>query len=362
MLSKKQPLENYPARYSHRLPNGRLQCDLCPRHCQLKDGQRGFCFVRQNVENQMVLTTYGRSSGFCIDPIEKKPLNHFYPGSSVLSFGTAGCNLGCQYCQNWDISKSREMDRLADYAAPVQIAEAAVAHGCRSVAFTYNDPVIFAEYAIDVARACHERELKTVAVTAGYINPEARRDFFQHIDAANVDLKAFTDNFYRRHCYGHRQPVLDTLKYLKHETNVWIELTTLIIPGENDSPAEIEEMTRWVVDELGPNVPHHYTAFHPSFKMLNHPATPPATLKLARDIALKSGIQYVYTGNIFDVDGGSTYCPNCHKRLIQRDWYSLGEYLLNEGKCRFCGEPIAGHFTDKAEDWGRRRRAVQIGL
>ena len=279
-------LEGVPGRYWHPLDDGRLQCDLCPRFCKLREGQRGLCFVRARRNDEIVLATYGRSSGFCIDPIEKKPLNHFLPGTPVLSFGTAGCNLACKFCQNWDISKSREFDRLQESASPEAIAETAIATGCRSVAFTYNDPVTFLEYAVDVAQACHERGLRTVAVTAGYITEEPRAEFFRHMDAANVDLKAFTERFYWKICGAHLQPVLDTLTYLQDETDVWFELTDLLIPGENDSETEIEAMTQWILKHLGPDVPLHFTAFHPDWKMMNVPPTPLETLKRSRDIAL----------------------------------------------------------------------------
>ena len=255
-----------------------MQCDLCPRFCKLREGQRGLCFVRGCLDGEVVLTTYGRSSGFCVDPIEKKPLNHFFPGTPVLSFGTAGCNLACRFCQNWDISKSRQFDTLADQAAPETIARAARELGCRSVAFTYNDPVIFHEYAIDVAQACHELDIQTVAVTAGEVCAEPREEFYRHMDAANVDLKAFTESFYREICGSHLQPVLDTLVYLRDETDVWFEITTLLIPGENDSPEEIDAMSRWVASELGRDVPMHFTAFHPDWKMMDRPPTPPQTL------------------------------------------------------------------------------------
>lgn len=351
----------FPGRYWHTLDDGRVQCDLCPRHCKLHDGQRGFCFVRINDNNRMMLTTYGRSSGFCVDPIEKKPLNHFYPGSSILSFGTAGCNLGCKFCQNWDISKSKEMDRLADTASPEKIATTAKQLECKSVAFTYNDPVIFAEYAIDIAQACHELGIYTAAVTAGYITEEARGEFFSHMDAANVDLKAFTQDFYKRLCLSEFEPVLDTLKYLKHETGVWIELTTLLIPGENDSDTELNELSEWVAGELGCDVPLHFSAFHPDFKMRNYPPTPARTLTRARDIALSKGLHYVYTGNVNDVEGGSTYCPKCKKLVIERDWYALGKYNLNGNRCSFCGYEIAGHFETKPGTWGRKRMPVRLG-
>ncbi|MCG8511762.1 MAG: AmmeMemoRadiSam system radical SAM enzyme, partial [Rhodospirillales bacterium] len=257
----------HPGRYWQGLDDGRVECQVCPRLCKLRDGQRGLCFVRACRDGEIVLTTYGRSSGFCIDPIEKKPLNHFLPGTPILSFGTAGCNLTCKFCQNWDISKSREFDRLTDKASPEAIARAAAKTGCKSVAFTYNDPVVFLEYAVDVARACHALGIKTVAVTAGYICAEARAEFYQHMDAANVDLKAFTERFYADLCTGGLAAVLDTLKYLKHETDVWFELTNLIIPGENDSEAELDTMTAWVVENLGPDVPMHFSAFHPDWKM-----------------------------------------------------------------------------------------------
>ncbi|MCC9076749.1 AmmeMemoRadiSam system radical SAM enzyme [Litorilinea aerophila] len=343
----------------HRLADGRIQCDLCPRYCRLRPGQRGFCFVRQADEEGMLLTSYGRASGFCIDPIEKKPLNHFYPGSSVLSFGTAGCNLGCRFCQNWDISKARQDDRLSDWAAPERIAQAARQAGCRSVAFTYNDPVIFAEFAIDTARACHELGLKTVAVTAGYITPEARRDFYAVMDAANVDLKAFTEDFYHKLCFAHLQPVLDTLIWLVHETDVWVEVTTLLIPGHNDSEAEIARLCDWFVEHLGPDVPLHFTAFHPDFKMMDVPHTPAATLRRARQQALAAGLHHVYTGNVWDREGQSTYCAGCGRLLIERNWYHLGAWNLDEqGCCRFCGTRLAGHFEARPEQWGPRRERL----
>ena len=348
--------ETFSGRYWHVLDDGRIQCDLCPRYCKLQEGRRGLCFVRARSGDQMVLTTYGRSSGFCIDPVEKKPLNHFLPGTPVLSFGTAGCNLICKFCQNWDISKSREFDKLASVASPEMIARAAKQMGCRSVAFTYNDPVIFLEYAVDVAQACRELGIKTVAVTAGYISPDPRLEFYKHMDAANVDLKCFTEDFYQRLCSASLAPVLETLKYLKHETDVWFEITDLLIPGENDSEAEIEEMTQWVVSELGPDVPMHFTAFHPDWKMTDKPNTPPETLQMARRIARKNGVRYAYTGNVHDSDGGSTYCQSCGETLIGRDWYELSTWnLSDDGNCTSCGTPCAGVFDGPAGDWGRKR-------
>jgi pyruvate formate lyase activating enzyme len=344
-----------------RLEDGRIRCDVCPRACSLHEGQRGLCFVRMREDDRIVLTTYGRSSGFCIDPIEKKPLNHFLPGTSVLSFGTAGCNLACRFCQNYDISKSREIDTLADEASPEAIAEAAVRLGSRSVAFTYNDPVIFMEYAIDIADACRERGVKAVAVTAGYVEPGPRAEFYRHMDAANVDLKAFTEDFYRKVCSAHLQPVLDTLEYLRHETDVWFEITNLMIPGLNDSPEETEAMTEWIVEHLGPDVPVHFTAFHPDWKMRDRPPTPPETLSRAREIALANGIRYAYTGNVHDTAGQSTTCHSCGSLLIERDWYELGRWELDDrGGCRACGEPCPGVFEDAPGAWGARRIPVRL--
>ena len=350
-----------PTKYWHALPDGRIQCDVCPRYCQLHEGQRGLCFVRANQRHQIVLTTYGRSSGFCVDPIEKKPLNHFLPGTPVLSFGTAGCNLACKFCQNWDMSTSRETDILAHQASPQKIARVARDLGCRSVAYTYNDPVIFMEYAIDVAAACRAHGIASVAVTAGYLCDEPRREFFRAMDAANVDLKAFTDGFYHRICAGHLQPVLDTLVYLKHETDVWFEITTLLIPGENDSDEELEALTRWVVEHLGPDVPIHFSAFHPDWRMRDHPPTPPGTLTRARSIARKNGVHHAYTGNVHDPEGGSTYCHGCGAMLIGRDWYVISTWNLTaDACCRQCGARCPGVFDAAPGAWGAARMPVHM--
>jgi pyruvate formate lyase activating enzyme len=350
-----------PGRFWHRMEDGRVQCDLCPRFCKLHEGQRGLCFVRARFEDRIVLTTYGRSSGYCVDPIEKKPLNHFLPGTPVLSFGTAGCNLACRFCQNWDISKSREIDTLSDRASPETIARAAERLGCRSVAYTYNDPIIFHEYAVDVAKACRERGIRSVAVTSGYVTADPRAEFYRFIDAANIDLKGFTEDFYRKLCGGSLAPVLETLCYLKRETSVWVETTTLLIPGFNDSEAEIEAMTRWVVENLGADVPMHFTAFHPDWKMTDRPPTPPATLTRARAIAHKNGVRHAYTGNVRDVEGASTYCAECGKLLIARDGYVLGRWNLDaRGRCRGCGTPLVGVFEAEPGDWGARRAPVRL--
>ncbi len=352
---------SFPTRYWHTLPDGRVQCDVCPRACKLREGQRGLCFVRAREGGEVVLATYGHSSGFCVDPIEKKPLNHFLPGTAVLSFGTAGCNLACRFCQNWDISKSRETDTLADAASPERIAEAAERLGCASVAFTYNDPVVFLEYAADTADACRARGIKAVAVTAGYVCDEPRRDLFSHMDAANVDLKAFTEDFYANVCAGRLQPVLDTLEYLVHETDVWVEITTLLIPGYNDSDAEMDALSRWVVERLGPDVPLHFTAFHADYRMLDVPPTPPRTLSRARAIAFRNGVRYAYTGNVHDLEGQSTRCHACGALAIERDWYRLGKWgLTDDGRCLACGTRIPGVFAGPPGGWGPKRLPVRL--
>ncbi len=353
--------DTFPTQYWHKLDDGRVCCDVCPQHCTLREGKRGSCFVRKHHQGEIVLTSYGRSSGFCIDPIEKKPLNHFYPGSRVLSFGTAGCNLSCQFCQNWDISKSRKQDSLCDTAMPEQLAQTAKQHHCKSLAFTYNDPVIFMEYAIDTAIAAKAEDIKSVAVSAGYICDAPRVEFFQHMDAANIDLKAFTERFYHKICHGHLQPVLETLIYLKHETDVWLEITTLLIPGENDSENELHQMCQWISEKLGTQVPIHFSAFHPDFKMLDKERTPIETLLKARQIALSYGLQYVYCGNVLHSESDTTRCPNCHSVVIERNWYEIKQYQLNQqGQCLQCQQQIAGRFCAYEQSFGRKRIPIHI--
>lgn len=358
----------YEGKWWHRLADGRIQCDLCPRECKLHEGQRGLCFVRERAGDAIVLDTYGRSSGFCVDPVEKKPLNHFFPGSSILSFGTAGCNLACRFCQNWDISKSRDTDKLGQQAGPEAIAGACRQLGAQSVAFTYNDPVVFAEYAMDVADACHAAGVHAVAVTAGYMHDAPRREFYAKMDAANVDLKGFTESFYKEVCAGELRPVLETLAYIRHETRCWLEVTTLLIPGANDSDAEVRELSRWMFRELGPDVPLHFTAFHPDFRMLETPATPVATVQRARRIAMDEGLRYVYTGNVHDSEGGTTYCPRCAEPVIGRDWHHVTAFRLHSGNCcPKCDFPVAGRFGPARFDaqgrfvqFGRRRIPVSF--
>lgn len=357
--TQQEALDNFSGRYWHQLEDGRIQCDLCPRFCKLREGQRGLCFVRACEGNEIVLTTYGRSSGFCIDPIEKKPLNHYLPGTPILSFGTAGCNLTCKFCQNWDISKAKAFDRLQHRATPDKIVTAAKHTKCRSIGFTYNDPVIFLEYAVDVAKAAREHGLKSVAVTAGYITEKAREEFFSVMDAANVDLKGFTEGFYKKLCTADLGAVLETLEYIKHETSVWLEVTTLLIPNHNDDPREIAALSEWIVDRLGPDTPLHFSAFHPDWKMRDVSATPKSTLMKSREIAIKSGLQFVYTGNIHDQAGQSTYCQNCENKIIGRDWYEITDWQLDEcGRCKICKTLCPGTFEAEPGDWGQKRHPV----
>ncbi|MBF0154879.1 MAG: AmmeMemoRadiSam system radical SAM enzyme [Magnetococcales bacterium] len=350
-----------PTRFWQTLPDTRIQCTVCPRSCRLQEGQRGLCFVRARAENQIVMTSHGRSHGFCVDPIEKKPLHHFHPGSAILSFGTAGCNLACKFCQNWPMSRSRTMDRQMAEATPDQLAQAAKRLGCQSLAYTYNDPVVFMEYAMDVAQAGHALGIHSVAVTAGYMQDAAREAFYHHMDAANVDLKAFSERFYHRLCGGSLQPVLETLLYIHRKTQVWLEITTLLIPEENDTDAELEAMTQWVAEHLGPDVPVHFSAFHPSYRLQNRPQTPLHTLTRARHIAQKNGLRYVYTGNLHDPEGGSTRCHTCGQRLIARDGYTLLAWgLTAQGACTHCGTPCAGRFAAAPGNWGARCVPVRL--
>jgi len=347
--------------WSARPGDDRLVCELCPRFCALGPDQRGLCFVRRREGQRIVLDTWNRSSGFCLDPIEKKPLNHFLPGTSVLSFGTAGCNLACKFCQNHDISKSRETERLSQWASAEMIANAARNAGAASIAFTYNDPVIFHEYALEVAEAAHARNVKTVAVTAGYMNPAPRAEFFAAMDAANIDLKAFSESFYYRLTGAHLAPVLETIEVAVRETACWVELTVLLIPGQNDSEAEIAALSDWVLDRLGPEVPVHFSAFHPAYRMLDTPATPPETLLRARDRAKAAGLAHVYVGNIHNKAAQSSYCTGCGALLIGRDGYQLSDWQLSlDGRCAACGTRFAGVIDGPPGNWGPQRRPVRI--
>jgi pyruvate formate lyase activating enzyme len=347
--------------HHHHAEGDRWRCDVCPRACLLSPGQRGFCYVREGSDRGVELTTYGRSSGFCIDPIEKKPLAHFHPGTSVLSFGTAGCNLGCKFCQNWDISKSRQDDTLQSSASPDTLAAAAVEAGCASAAFTYNDPTIFLEYAVDCAKACRARGVHPVAVTNGYIHGDARIELYENMDAANIDLKAFTEKFYRDVCLAHIEPVKETLVHVAKNTSCWLEITTLLIPGHNDSDAEIRELAEWIATNVGTDVPLHFTAFHPDYKLVDAPPTPPATLRRARTIAREVGLKHVYTGNIRDVDGQSTRCTSCNATVIGRDGYDILSWSLDaRGACMKCGTKLNARIDGAPGTWGSRRQRLHI--
>lgn len=338
-------MENlYVARWWEPTANNKILCTLCPRYCTIGNGQPGFCYIRQNIDGVLYSKGYGRPTGFAIDPIEKKPLSHFYPGSKILSFGTAGCNLGCKFCQNWSISKAKidELNSLS--VSPEEVIKIAKQYKIPSIAFTYNDPIIFGEYVIDISKLARAEGIKTVMVTAGYIDKKARPEVFEFIDAANVDLKAFTETFYHKITFSHLNDVLETLLWLKNETKIWFEITTLIIPDENDSDEEINNLSEWIVNNLGEDIPLHFSAFHPDFKMRDKEKTPKSTLIKAREIALKNGIKYCYTGNVFHKEGQSTYCTRCNSLLIERDWHEVVNNKLINGNCYKCGKKIAGVF------------------
>ncbi len=341
--------------------DGRILCTLCPRYCKIGEGQAGFCYIRKNIDGKLYSLGYGKSAGFAIDPIEKKPLNHFLPGTEILSFGTAGCNLGCRFCQNWSMSKAKLDDAQSLSASPEEVVKLALMRNIPSLAFTYNDPVIWGEFVIDISRIARECGLKSVMVTAGYITPEARPEVYRYIDAANIDLKAFTERFYHKLTFSHLDPVLDTLKWLKNETDIWVEITNLMIPGENDDLEETKQLCDWVLKNMGDSVPLHFTAFHPDFKMMDKPRTPAATLTRARQVALSTGIKYCYVGNIFDDEGQTTCCPSCGRTLIRRSWHDILEYHLIGDRCP-CGQKIPGYFIarEKATHHRRARSVLQL--
>ena len=331
--------------YQNNLTNGNIQCAICPRKCSLKNGQKGFCHVRSNKDGNIVLDTYGYNTGLAIDPIEKKPLYQFYPTSGILSFGTLGCNMGCKFCQNWQTTKNKSNCKGGNKNSPEEIVQIAKNYNCKSVAFTYNDPIIFFEYALDTARLCHENGIKTVAVTSGFINPEPCKEFFGLMDAANIDLKGFSEEFYAKNCMAKLQPVLDTIKYVSNETDCHVELTTLLIEGKNDSDEMLKSECEWIMQNIGDCVPLHFSAFFPNYKMRNIQSTDFSTLVRAYNIAKSYGIKYVYTGNLSNIQSSSTYCKNCGKPIIIRNGYQLLEYNLNHGgSCKFCGTICDGRF------------------
>jgi pyruvate formate lyase activating enzyme len=347
----------HPARWWKREDDGKLLCYLCPRYCRIGEGQTGFCYIRQNRADELVTAGYGRPTGFAVDPIEKKPLSHFLPGTGTLSFGTVGCNLGCKFCQNWDISKARSDERSSFFVSPERVVELAGSEGCPSISYTYNDPVIFGEYVVDISKIAREQGLKNVMVTAGYITEEVREEVFRFIDAANVDLKAFSEDFYYKLTLSHIEPVKETLKWLCKETDIWVEITTLLIPGLNDSDEEIRREVEWIMENLGDSVPVHFTAFHPDYRMIDRPATPPETLQRAREIAHEIGLKFVYVGNVHDAEGSTTYCPGCRKAVIERDWHSILAYRLQGDRCPDCGAGIPGRF-EKVDHTGPRWRRM----
>ncbi|WP_005036794.1 AmmeMemoRadiSam system radical SAM enzyme [Holophaga foetida] len=330
------------ARWWRSLEGGRVLCELCPRGCRLADGDKGFCQVRRAEGHALVTDAYGVSSGFCVDPIEKKPLYHFHPGAQVLSFGTIGCNLGCSFCQNWPLSRGQA--RL-HATRPEDIVRMALAQDCLGVAFTYNEPIVSAEFCLEVAAACREAGLAAVAVTSGYISDKARESFFDAMDAANVDLKGFTEAFYRDYCSARLGPVLETLEYLAQRKRTWVEVTTLVIPGANDGEAELEAQGQWMMERLGPGVPLHLSAFHPDYKLLDRPRTPLSTLQRVREIVEGQGLRYVYLGNVRDEDGGTTWCHACGRSLIEREGFEVSSLELWHGACPECGERLAGVFN-----------------
>jgi pyruvate formate lyase activating enzyme len=352
----------HEARYWKPEADGKVLCTLCPRECRIGEGQNGFCWIRRNRGGRLVTTGWGTTTRFAVDPIEKKPISHFRPGSQVLSFGTAGCNLGCRFCQNWDISKARHDEASSqDEWTPARVVDLAERMGAPGIAFTYNDPIIWAEYAIDVAREARARGLFTVFVTNGYVSPEARADVFRHMDATNVDLKAFTEEFYARTTLSHLEPVKETLEWLARETDVWVEVTTLLIPGLNDGDDELRSLSRFVRDRMSADVPLHFSAFHPDYKLLDRPRTPPATLTRARRIAMHEGLRYVYTGNVHDPEGDATICPGCGGKVIERDWFAVKAVRMRGSLCAACGTRIAGRFGDGpvAPTSGRR---IPLGI
>jgi len=327
------------------------QCDLCPRHCTLAEGQTGICGVRTCRDGIVTLLSYGKTSGFAVDPIEKKPLNHFYPGSKILSFGGIGCNLSCRFCQNAATAQSRDLSLLPSSATPEDIVRLAKENHCESVAFTYNEPIIAIEYVLDIAAACQSAGLKTVAVSNGFISEKYRPGFYDSMDAANIDLKSFSETFYHEYCGAPEgnaclESVKETLLYLTR-SHTWLEVTTLLIPTLNDTDAEVDALCNWFAENLGREIPLHFTAFRPANRLQTLLATPPQTLFRAREIALSFDLCYVYTGNIDDPAGQTTYCPQCDQMVIMRNHYNVDEYEIDhESCCKYCGQTIKGRFAE----------------
>jgi pyruvate formate lyase activating enzyme len=328
--------------YQKATENNKVQCEICPRRCEMPLNQSGYCYVRKNINGQVVLETYGYNTGLAIDPVEKKPMYHFYPASKVLSFGTLGCNMGCLFCQNSSTTKVKAPINQCQTAAPEQIVNTAKAYGCKCVAFTYNDPIVFFEYAIETAKLCRKAGIKTIAVTSGYMNPEPAKEFYSLMDGANIDLKGFSDDFYIKNCSAHLPPVLETIKYAVNKTKCFVELTTMLIEGENDQ--FIEQECEWILKNLGDSVPLHFSAFFPKYKFVNRPATTYETLEKAYKKAKEMGLKYVYTGNLSTIETSTTYCKKCGEPLIKRDGYNIIGNNVEDGKCKFCNTKVDGRF------------------
>ena len=332
------------ARYYEKLPNRKIKCTLCPRSCIIDDLERGYCGVRENRQGAYYTLVYGKPCTIHVDPIEKKPLFHFLPASSALSLATVGCNVFCKFCQNWEISQSRPEQVSAMRVSPDEMALRAIQQNCHVVAFTYSEPVVFAEYMYDVAAVAKKSEIRSVMISNGFIQKQPMRDLCTVLDGVKIDLKAFTERFYRELVSGELKPVLDTLVLLRQE-KIWFEIVYLVIPGENDDRNELASLSRWIRSELGEDVPLHFTRFYPQYRMTNLPPTPIKTLQEARNIALDAGVHYVYTGNVPGDKGENTYCPACGKLLIRRLGYTVVENNLKSSSCPACQKIIAGVWT-----------------
>ncbi len=330
--------------YFRALNTGAVQCELCPRQCRVSKGQRGFCRVRENRDGKYYSLVYGNPCAIHLDPIEKKPFFHVLPATTSFSLATAGCNFQCKFCQNWEISQSSPEDLYNYEVSPETVVKKAGEAGARSVAYTYVEPTVFYEYMVDIGLLAKKRGLLNVCHSNGFINPEPLRNLCKVMDAANVDLKGFRDDFYAEICGGQLQPVLESLKIYK-QSKVHLEITNLVIPTKNDDLAILNEMCSWIKEELGADTPIHFSRFYPLYKLKNLPPTPVSTLEKARMAALSAGLEYVYIGNVPGHEGENTFCPKCKKVVIKRSGYIVGEVNLKEGKCKYCGKPIPGIWT-----------------
>ncbi len=338
---KINPEDLKEAMFYRKLDGKRVQCLLCPNRCILSPGQIGICRARKNIKGKLYSLVYGKIAAAHLDPIEKKPLYHFLPQSKAFSIATTGCNLRCKFCQNWEIAQVFPWEVETIEMSPEEVVQEAIERGAEVIAFTYTEPVVFYEYMLDIAKLAKEKGLKTVMITAGYINEEPLRELLKYLDAVKVDFKGFNDEFYQKMTIGHVEPVLRTMKIVKEE-GVWLEIVNLVIPGENDSEKDIKNLILWVKNNLGEEVPLHFTRFHPDYKLLNLPPTPIETLKKARKMAQALGLKYVYTGNIYDPEGSTTFCPDSHQPAVVREGFFVKEYNLDEeGRCP-TGEKIPG--------------------